>query len=529
MAADQRLSMETNVCRLLSMDGGGIYGLATALMLKELCKRNPDFLSARDVWMFAGTSAGALNSLLLASQRIPREFVLSGELEEFWKRHDLFAGYQDVNLEMLSWAGVTPWFSRQRFTDVLTHYFGHRTLGELHHKVLITTFNWGGWNNSSWRPKLFYNFPEDEPDRQVSVVKVAYAAGAPAGMRDIPHGLGDGGIFVPNPSVNAIAKVLNHFGSSDFEQLMPLMYHFSRMIEAQSDLLYGLYTTGSDDRDEILKTYGTELKHELDAMFALSRTVSPKITNCLTELYVYADKLPSSSDDESCSFDDGSSLFSGQDIRHVMGLQLALLTEIHNVYRARSSHGEAQDGRIITMVMRAQENQKKLPEGMSQEAANQFLGMNEAIGHIVTRARLDIQIILERIRLLSLGVCGVVPSLSDSNYDKGMATYWQSPTNPSRYNYWQPSLFIGLDAPSQGANYISQQLLHNRFHRMSPQLFGPPDTDPTMVATMLAKNPAYQDALVKIIYTVMNTNGNAKRAIDRATAFLEQRWHNDHL
>lgn len=54
--------------RLISLDGGGIYGYNTVLMLRALAERNPGFLCAKKKYIFAGTSAGALISLLLAKE-----------------------------------------------------------------------------------------------------------------------------------------------------------------------------------------------------------------------------------------------------------------------------------------------------------------------------------------------------------------------------------------------------------------------------------------------------------------------------
>ncbi|MCA9649183.1 MAG: patatin-like phospholipase family protein [Myxococcales bacterium] len=66
--------MPSETIHIISMDGGGIYGLATARMLRKLCERDPAFLAKSDIasYRFAGTSAGALNALLLAKEEDPR-------------------------------------------------------------------------------------------------------------------------------------------------------------------------------------------------------------------------------------------------------------------------------------------------------------------------------------------------------------------------------------------------------------------------------------------------------------------------
>ena len=42
--------------RILSLDGGGIYGLTEALLLKELCRRDQRFLTRGNIFLFAGSA-----------------------------------------------------------------------------------------------------------------------------------------------------------------------------------------------------------------------------------------------------------------------------------------------------------------------------------------------------------------------------------------------------------------------------------------------------------------------------------------
>lgn len=198
---------EPEKIRILSMDGGGIYGYCTALMLRRLCEGDPSFLSKDQVWLFAGTSAGAVNALILANAEDPREVVCSGELERFWHQRGVFANVLDPILAFWSWFGVTGWLGAADYELVLKNTFGEGTLGDLKHRVLITGFNWVGENTVSgrWVPKVFVNFPSDETDRSFLIRDVAYGAGAPPGLRAVRHKIGDGGIITPDPSSAALA------------------------------------------------------------------------------------------------------------------------------------------------------------------------------------------------------------------------------------------------------------------------------------------------------------------------------------
>ncbi len=208
--------------QILSMDGGGIYGLTTARLLGCLCRRVDGFLAPREnqKFLFAGTSAGSINALLLAQEPNPREAVLAGKLEAFWQSPDVYANRVNPASAFWSWFGVTAWHGYMDFMGLLDRVFGPQSLGDLHHNVLITTFNWSGSRRNTadfqWRPKIFYNFPDDEPDRKCFIRDVAYAAASPPPLRAIRDGYGDGGVFAPNPSDNALAKLIRViFGDKD--------------------------------------------------------------------------------------------------------------------------------------------------------------------------------------------------------------------------------------------------------------------------------------------------------------------------
>jgi hypothetical protein len=207
--------------RVVSMDGGGIYGLATAIWLRRLCQEEPRFLAGDrdDVALFAGTSAGALNCLLLAMYEKPREAVLSGELERFWGHPGTFSNSQPIGA-FTSLLGVSGWFSAVDFRKLLDETFGDRTLGDLPQQVLVATYNWtggktrpsrAGQGGRHWMPKFFHNAIVDDPDFTRRCADVAYAAAAPPVLRAIFGGLGDGGSFSGNPALPAIAHLTQHY------------------------------------------------------------------------------------------------------------------------------------------------------------------------------------------------------------------------------------------------------------------------------------------------------------------------------
>ncbi len=198
--------------RIMSLDGGGIYGLFTVYMLKQLCQDNPNFLKKGCVNLFAGTSVGALNALLLAKYDNPRDAVLGGEMEDFYANPLLFSNLNPICL-MTSKLGMSPSCGTQDYLCFLNHYIGGLTLGDLKQNVLLTTFDWSGGQNAgenrNWKPKLFENFDSSDPDWKQSVVDVAFSCTSPSYLRAIWNGKQDGGFFAPNPSMCAITKVVH--------------------------------------------------------------------------------------------------------------------------------------------------------------------------------------------------------------------------------------------------------------------------------------------------------------------------------
>jgi len=231
--------------RVLSMDGGGIYGLTGAYWLRQLCEQDPKFLDPDCIHLFAGCSSGAINSLLLAMEESPREAVLSGRLEAFWKDPRVFENTSPTG-KWTSMMGLTSWFHADDFLAVLSDYFGDRTLDDLKHTVQISAWNWTGdsraarhaapeppkappgfewmqptismWHAAAtgqlrhqtapWRPKFFQNLVDDDPDGAERLTDVAYWAATPPGFRPMRSGLGDGASFNANPAVPALALIV---------------------------------------------------------------------------------------------------------------------------------------------------------------------------------------------------------------------------------------------------------------------------------------------------------------------------------
>src|SRR5262249_35502131 len=142
---------------ILSIDGGGIRGLLSAILLERLEAAVPGFLAKVD--LFAGTSTGAILALGLACGVTPTQ--ARGLYEE--RGPEVFADSVLDNVRDLGNA-LGAQYSNGNLKKVLGDYFGARTLADIPHKVLISAFDLdnGPANPAplrTWKPKFFHNFP----------------------------------------------------------------------------------------------------------------------------------------------------------------------------------------------------------------------------------------------------------------------------------------------------------------------------------------------------------------------------------
>lgn len=192
--------------RILALDGGGIRGLLTAMLLERLEAARPGLLAQVD--LFAGASTGGILALGLAAGRTPSQ---ARELYETRGRL-VFADSRWDNLRDLGHA-VRAQYTNSSLKRVLKDEFGSLTLGDLPHRVLVAAFDLE--NDPSlppplrtWKPKFFHNFPGRDSDGHEKVVDVAMRTSAAPSYFPIYQGYIDGGVVAGNPSMAALAQAL---------------------------------------------------------------------------------------------------------------------------------------------------------------------------------------------------------------------------------------------------------------------------------------------------------------------------------
>jgi len=192
--------------RVLSIDGGGIRGLITTVMMQRLAATPglEDFLGKVD--LIAGTSTGGLLALGIA-RGLPLDEIRDLYLNDGKEIFDDSWIDDLLDLGKLRGADYKTKNMRRVFKRVLG---AETTLGDLDKHVLITAFDLDNEDSNkekrTWKPKLFHNFEGPGTDRHELAYKVGlYTAAAPTYFPSV-DGYIDGGVYANNPAMCALAQ-----------------------------------------------------------------------------------------------------------------------------------------------------------------------------------------------------------------------------------------------------------------------------------------------------------------------------------
>ena len=209
------------VRRILSLDGGGIRGLVSAIWLEELDRRlrAAGKGGVREHFdLIAGSSTGAMIAAGLACGLAPSQLtslyqhfgdeVFPGAAERLWSR------VTRTFTQGLS----APRYAPQRLEAVLQRVFGARTLGEASPRLMVTAYD--TLSRSSLFFKSFKPGQATVPLWEVCRAATAAPAYFPAYLTTVEgrrRALIDGGVVANNPTACAIAEAvrLNQDGRLD--------------------------------------------------------------------------------------------------------------------------------------------------------------------------------------------------------------------------------------------------------------------------------------------------------------------------
>lgn len=189
--------------RILALDGGGIRGLVTIVLLERLEALCPGWLDQVD--LLAGTSTGGIialglaHGLSLAKLRALYEVQGPAIFDDTWL-DDL------TDLGRLRGAE----YDNRKLSQALRRMLGDARLRDLRKRVLIPAFDLDNENldpvRRMWAPKFFHNFPGRDSDGDRLAYRVAlYTSAAPAYFPSV-DGFIDGGVCANNPSMAALAQ-----------------------------------------------------------------------------------------------------------------------------------------------------------------------------------------------------------------------------------------------------------------------------------------------------------------------------------
>jgi patatin-like phospholipase/acyl hydrolase len=191
--------------RVLSIDGGGIRGLITTVVLQRLVATPGLERLLAEADLLAGTSTGGLLALGIA-HGLPLSVIRDTYARRGPKIFDdsFFDDVVDLGKLIGADYDIAP------LRRELRKLFGEATLGDLKQRVLITAFDLDNEDPSpakrTWKPKLFHNFSGPENDRSIPIVKCGlYTSAAPSFFPSV-DGYIDGGVFASNPSMCALAQ-----------------------------------------------------------------------------------------------------------------------------------------------------------------------------------------------------------------------------------------------------------------------------------------------------------------------------------
>jgi uncharacterized protein len=216
--------------KILSIDGGGIKGLYSAIILEhleeEFCKKNGTSIS--DYFdMICGTSTGGLIALAL-SVKTP-----ACQISNFYRKRgkDIFPNHNKMQelTSKIKQIAVRSKYKSKNLKDEIETILGDKTMSDSHNLLCIPTFNLTNSSPTVWKfPHKEGKYTRDGKVRMLDVALSTSAAPTYFPIHEIhPHGrFIDGGVWANNPTLcgvqEAIEFYINHelnYGEINFNNL----------------------------------------------------------------------------------------------------------------------------------------------------------------------------------------------------------------------------------------------------------------------------------------------------------------------
>ncbi len=181
--------------KIVSLCGGGIRGLMSAEILKQLWSACPNILTGTD--LFAGTSTGSdITSLLVAGLTPPEIISFFQEKEVSFFQNPTGSGSREPRYDIEAAHGE----------QIELH--GLKTLNDFDQSMLLTAFNVRNSNHLGWTP-LLYNNLSKSTNGDTKIADAVTSSGAMPGMIGSWKGNVDGAFVNHDPTLPAIALAMN--------------------------------------------------------------------------------------------------------------------------------------------------------------------------------------------------------------------------------------------------------------------------------------------------------------------------------
>jgi patatin-like phospholipase/acyl hydrolase len=220
---------------VLSIDGGGMKGIVSALVLIELEELIKKYAGKKDVYLvdyfdlIAGTSTGSiLSGLLLCPDEKRRPKYTAKDALELYLTHGKEMFQTDLLHKIVTVFGlVGPKYQNKNFEKALMGYFNDVKTSELLCPCLLTSYN------TQTNQSVFFNSLSSQKDekrnyylREAVLASTAAPTYFPPSCTRLNNVcmdcLVDGGVFANNPALCALIEALKLRKSRDIHNTMVL-------------------------------------------------------------------------------------------------------------------------------------------------------------------------------------------------------------------------------------------------------------------------------------------------------------------
>ena len=192
---------------VLSLDGGGVRGLATVIFLKELEKASGKKIV--DLFdFFIGTSVGGLNAMHLAVNEIE-----VSELESFWSQDNLAMSMQSSFWTKNFFLKTKPIYNNKSKTELLEKYFGNKLISESKKPIAVLAYD-----VENRKPRVLTSYT-DQAIKATSAINATSAAPLYYPTVKIEDGswLIDGSVVSNNPCLIGYNEARKYFKTDNIK------------------------------------------------------------------------------------------------------------------------------------------------------------------------------------------------------------------------------------------------------------------------------------------------------------------------